>query len=407
MKKQKTVVLGVTSGIAAFKSLELIKLLRQEDVDVFVVMTKSATKMVDPSEFERISGNRALSELFEPGFDYKKILATRRVEHVDLADSADVFAIIPATANIIGKLANGIADDYLTTTALAMTVPVLIAPAMNVHMWNNPLTAENIAKLKKVGYQIIDPEKGMLACGYEGKGRLVDVRKIKDEIMLQLRRTESLKGKKIIVTAGGTTEKIDDVRYITNRSSGKMGVAIAEACFLRGADVLLLRAKNAVAPRYLMKEETFTTAKELFALIKKHIGTYDYIFHAAAVSDFSIAGEYKGKMSSTKSVQLNLQPNLKILDQIKNINPKIHLIAFKAEYGLNEKELISVSLQRLHESGADAIIANDISKKDRGFEADTNEVFIVFSDGSSQYIPLTLKREVAEEIVEKVLKNVK
>src|SRR6185369_17174424 len=256
---KKTVVLGVTNGIAAFKALDLITLLKEEGVTVHVIMTTRASQMISPAEFEKISGNKVHTQLFENGFDYKKILDARHVEHIDLADNADVMAIVPATANVIGKLAYGIADDFLTTTTLAVSSPVIIAPAMNVHMWSNPIVAENVSKLKKLGYHIIEPERGLLACGYEGKGRLAAASVIKDEIMRQLNRTSSLKNKKIIVTAGGTIEKIDEVRVITNRSSGKMGVALAEELFLRGADVLLLRSKTSVEPRYMMQEELFET----------------------------------------------------------------------------------------------------------------------------------------------------
>lgn len=402
---KKTILIGITSGIAAYKILELIKLLKKEGLEVFIIMTEHAAKMVEMREFEEESGNKVFTNLFEKRFDYKKVLLKRKVDHIELADIADIMVIVPATANIVGKIASGIADDFLTTTTLAITAPVIICPSMNTNMWNNPIVQENIFKLKNLGYQIIGPTEGPLACGYEGKGRLEEVEVIKSEIMLQLNRTKSLEGKTVIVTAGGTIERIDEVRFITNKSSGKMGAAIADECFLRGANVLLLRAKTAVKPRYLIPEKTFETSDELFYIIKKKIKECDLIFHTAAVSDFYIHEEKKGKISSQNSHNLKLNPRQKIVDQMKKFSPKTKLIAFKAEYGLKESELIKKALVKLKESSADAIVANDVSKSDRGFQVDTNEVFIVLKNGNFEKIPLDSKRNIASKIVEYVTKS--
>lgn len=396
----KTVVLGVTSGIAAYKTLDLIKQLRENNLEVQVVMTEKAKKMIAVEAFEKASGNTVHTELFEKNFDYKKILTERVVDHVALADKADVMIIAPATANSIAKLAHGIADDYLTTTALAMTAPIILCPSMNVHMWHNPIVQENIEKLKTLGYIIIHPSSGMLACGYEGVGRLAEIKDITHEVLHQLQITHSMKGKKIIITAGGTKEKIDDVRYITNRSSGKMGVAIAQVCHERGADVLLLRAKNSVSPRYHLKEKLFETADELLTLLKEELNNYDMCYHTAAVSDFYVKNKLEGKFASEKTVNLILEPHLKIIEQIKNINPDIRLIAFKAEHESDTNKLIRIALQKLKETNADAVIANDISKQDRGFETDTNEVVLVLPDGKSKLIPFDTKTVIAGKIVE-------
>lgn len=397
---KKTVLIGITSGIAAYKSLDLIKLLKQAGVYVVVIMTYHATKMVNPRDFEKATENKVFFDLFEKEFDYREILKTRKVDHIELADKADLLVIVPATANVIAKLAHGLADDFLTTTTLAVTAPILICPSMNVNMWNNPLVQENILKLQTLGYQIVEPASGMLACGYEGKGRLEEAAFIRDEIINRLNNTDLLKGKKVIVTAGGTIEKIDDVRFVTNRSSGKMGVAIAEACYLRGAEILLLRAKSAVAPRYLIKEKLFTTADDLYELIKENVENYDVFYHVAAVSDFYVKKPYKGKILSDRPTTILLTPQPKILDQIKKLNPKITLIAFKAEYALDEKKLVEVSLKRLKQSHADAIVANDISKNDRGFEVDTNEVFITSKNGMFRRVAFGSKRDVAGHIVD-------
>ena len=397
---KKNILIGVTSGIAAYKVLELISLLKNEDYEVFVIMTKSATEMIDIGDFEKTSGNKVFVNLFEKNFDYREVLKKRKVEHIELADKTDVMVIAPATANIIGKLAHGMVDDFLTTTALAMTAPIIICPSMNVNMWGNPLVQENLVKLKSVGYQIIEPTRGMLACGYEGVGRLEEVKIIKNEVLKQIKRSNTLKGKKIIITAGGTSEKIDEVRFITNRSSGKMGVALAEECYLRGADVLLLRAKSSVHPRYLIKEKIFNTVEELMNLIKNNIKNTDFFYQVAAVSDYKMKQSFKGKLSSKKSVTLNLIPQLKIINQIKKISPKTTLIAFKAEYRLSEKELINEGQKKLKESKADFVIVNDISRNDRGFESDNNEIYIISKNKQVKKVSLTTKREIAKEIVE-------
>ncbi len=396
---KKTVVLGVTSGIAAYKTLTLIKELGKDRIDVFVIMTKSATKMISQKEFEKASGHKVFTDLFENDFDYKKVLETREVEHIALADKADVMIIAPATANVIAKLSQGISDDFLTTTTLAVTAPIILCPSMNVNMWHNPIVQENVEKLKSLGYIIINPTAGMLACGYEGVGRLAEIQDIKEETLQQLSFSSSMKGKKVIVTAGGTEEKIDDVRFITNRSSGKMGIAIAEACYERGAEVLLLRSKSAVLPRYHFKEKVFTTAEELLNLLKENIHDYDYCYHVAAVSDFKVKNKRDGKLSSKNSVTLELEPQEKIIDHIKKINPHIKLIAFKAEYESDVNKLKLSARRKLKETLADAVVANDISKKDRGFETDTNEVLIVLLDGKNKHLKLASKKEIAKQLV--------
>lgn len=402
---KKTIILGITGSIAAHKSLKLIELLKKEGIDVFVIMTKPAEKIIEPSMFEKASGKKIYTKLFENGFDAKKVLKKRKVEHIELAKKASLMVIAPATANTIAKLANGVADDYLTTVALAFTSQIIICPAMNSNMWENQAVLENINKLKSRGLLIIEPILGELACGSKGNGRLEDVNIIKDEILRQLNRTTSLKGKKIIVTAGGTVEKIDEIRYITNRSSGKMGARIAEECFLRGANVLLLRAKNAVKPNYLIKEKTFSTSEDLLKLIRENIKDSSIIFHSAAVSDFQIGESFKGKISSNQNLVLKLKPREKILNNIKVVNPKIKLIAFKAEYGLAEKEMIRRAKITLKESSSDAIIANDVSKKDRGFEADNNEVFVVLPDRTTKHFALSTKKEIAKNIVDYLSKT--
>lgn len=400
----KTVVVGVSSGIAAYKSLDLVAQLRKEGINVIVIMTKSAIEMAPKEQFEKVSGNHVYSEMFEKDFDYKSVLETRHVDHIDIADSAAVFVVAPATANVVAKIAYGIADDFLTTTLLATQAPVIVCPSMNVHMWENPIVKENVRKLRSLGYNIIDPEEGALACGYTGKGRLADVGKIKDEALSLLSTTEELKGKKILITAGATKEKIDAVRFITNRSSGKMGAAIAQVCHERGADALLLRAKNAVLPKHGIKSETFETAEELTALLKKYVKNFDVLFHTAAVADFSLEHKEE-KISSDQDITLQLKRIPKLLDEIKHLSPKIKLIGFKATYGLSDEALIEAAKKRLKEANADAIIANDLKGEDRGFQADTNEVIIVSSNGKQKKISLRSKLDIAKESISFLLQS--
>ena len=404
---KKTIVLGISSSISAYKVVELAKLLIKDGQNVEVIMTSSATRIISPNKIERVTGNKAYINIFSKNFRTEDILKNQKVDHIDLADRGDLFVIVPGTANIIGKLANGVADDYLTTAALAISAPIILCPSMNVNMWNHPIVQDNIHKLKKIGYQIIEPVEGKLACGYEGNGRLAEIQFIKNQIDVVLSRINKLKNKKILITAGGTVERIDDVRFIGNRSSGKMGVALAEECYLHGADVLLLRAKNSAYPRYLIKEieqlRLKADADEILVvpgndLIKLNIKKFDYIFHTAAVSDFKVENKYSGKILSSNSRSLNLIPQIKIIDQIKKINPKIKLIAFKAESGINKDTIIKTK-KKMKKTNADFIVLNDISKTDRGFESDYNEVIIYNKNGVAKKIPLVSKSEIAKKII--------
>lgn len=417
MKQKQTVVLGVASGIAAYKTIELVQLLKKDKFEVFVIMTQNAARMIPPKEFEKALGTdsgqarmtkkRVYIELFEKDFDYKNILKKRKVDHIDLADKADIFVIAPATANTIAKIAHGLADDFLTTGILATQAPILICPSMNVHMWENEVVQSNVQLLQKRGMHILDPEEGDLACGYRGKGRLAHIYHIRDEISSILQKTEpasqrgeQLKGKRVLVTAGATIEKIDDVRFIANKSSGKMGIAIAQECFARGADVLLFRSSTSVKPSVIVQEKEFEGIDELEGLMNKYISSYDIIFHTAAVSDFQIANSDKGKAISNKSKTLKIVPAKKLINSIKKRNPKIKLIAFKAEWGLSEKDVQLIAKAKIKDSNADAIIINDVSKKDRGFEVDTNEVFVVTKKGLMRKIPLASKQEIAKGIID-------
>ena len=310
--KPKTIILGVSGGIAAVKAPELTKLLKKQSFDVYVVLTPNAKNFINQKELEKITGHKVYGDLFEANFDYRQVIKQKKVEHIELADKADLVLIAPATANLLAKLAHGLADDFLTTLVLATKVSVVICPAMNVNMWQHPAVKANLAAVKRLGYEVINPASGMLACGYEGLGRLEELDKIAVAVTERLKISDSLRGKKILITAGPTREPIDQVRFITNRSSGKMGAALVEAARQRGASA-----------RLLMGQKDFVTANDLLVLIKKYAPDYDIIFHTAAVGDFKITSQASGKLPSRRPVKLHLEPQVKILEQIKKFNPKI------------------------------------------------------------------------------------
>ncbi|MDO8480938.1 MAG: bifunctional phosphopantothenoylcysteine decarboxylase/phosphopantothenate--cysteine ligase CoaBC [Nanoarchaeota archaeon] len=395
----RTILVGVSSGIAAFKAVEVVESLKKQGYRVIVLMTDSAKKMVSPKAFEKASGNPALSELFPQGFDYKKVLKERKVEHIQLADSAAVFAIVPATANIIANLAHGIAYDLVTTTALATHAPLLIFPSMNVNMWQHPATRENLATLKQRGAIIIDPDCGDLACGYTGKGRLPAPEHIVEEIDKLAQMRGQLAGKKVVVTAGGTEEAIDDVRVLTNKSSGKMGVALAEECTKRGARVTLIRARTEVEPNVLVRDVRVRSGHEMSSQLRKEVRNADFIFHAAAVSDFTLA-KRKGKLDSKKGFTLHLNPAPKIIDEIKKWNSKAALIGFKAESGIKEEKLVASAKRLLLRTKAGLIVANDVFK--HPFGSDKTRVVLVGKNRIKKSGVLS-KEKIAEAILDEVL----
>lgn len=400
----KKIIIGISSGIAGYKILELIKSLINKDYEIHVIMTRHASLMFSVRDFEQLTKNKVYTEIIPDNFNLEGTLKNRSVEHIELVKSISVFVIAPATANIIAKVAYGIADDFLTTSLLATKAPVLICPSMNSTMWLNPIVQENIRRLESRGYSILLPSTGSLVCGTEGIGRLPEVEDIFKKIEDIIKYRSRLKGKKIIVTSGGTSEPIDSVRVITNRASGKMGKEIAEEAYREGADVLLIKAKTAVGTNYPINTSEFETAIELERLIKKHINKYDYIFHTAAVSDFAPTKKYFRKIESKNSFNLRLKPIPKIIIKIKRWNPKIHLIGFKAVYNESEKSLIKKGYVKLQETGADFIIVNDVGRKDVGFMVDTNEIYIISDKGLVKKEDKALKSEIAKKILSCVIK---
>ncbi|MFR5471797.1 MAG: bifunctional phosphopantothenoylcysteine decarboxylase/phosphopantothenate--cysteine ligase CoaBC [Romboutsia sp.] len=393
MLKDKTVVIGVSGGIAVYKTLDVVSRLRKLGVNVNVIMTKSATEFVTPLSFQSLSQNYVVCDMFE---DPK----TWDVEHISLAKRADVFLIAPATANVIGKIANGIADDMLTTTVMATKAKVLIAPAMNTNMYENPILQRNINTLKELGYNFVESESGRLACGDTGKGKLASPETIVDEVVKLLSKGQDLKGKSIIVTAGPTVESIDPMRYITNRSTGKMGYSIAKEAIERGADVTLITGPtNLTPPQNLKKLVKIESAKDMYEAVLENLDENDVVIKSAAVAD------YKPKNYSNKKIKksdddlvIELDRNKDIAQEIGKIKNNKILVGFAAE----TNDLIENASLKIKKKNIDFIVANDLTKEGAGFGVDTNIVKIIDKEGNITEYPKMKKEEVANIILDKI-----
>lgn len=391
------ITIGISSGIAAFKILDLIPLLKKQGHETQVILTHSAQEMISVKEVETLTKNKVWTTLFEKDFNYKEVLKERKVEHIGVATDTDLFVIAPATANTIAKLAHGIADDFLTTTILATVKPILVVPSMNTHMWNHPATQKNVKILQQFGYSVMTPNSGWLACGVQGVGRLPEVAEIASEIDLMTKNASRFKGKKVLITVGGTSEPIDSARVLTNKSTGKMGVALAESYYKQGADVLLVRAENSISTDLPIEQVTFVTAQDLHNILERRSVEFDTIIHAAAVSDYTVE-QFDGKIDSAQAVSLELLPTPKILNEIKKWNPHAQLIGFKAVHGISE-DLFGSLDEKFTDSQADFFIVNDISRNDIGFSSDENEVYVVSKDKKVTKIDKNSKKEIAKEII--------
>lgn len=390
MLANKTIVLGITGGIAAYKAAEIASKLTQAGAKVQVVMTESATKFIAPLTLRSITGQPVVTDMFEPASEWS-------IEHVALAEAADVVVIAPATANTIAKLAAGIADDMLGCTVLATEAPVIVAPAMDVNMYQNPITQDNLAKLKARGFTIVDPEYGYLASGKIGLGRLAETEKIIGTIKQVLGRSSDLTGKRIVVTAGGTQEPIDPVRHIGNRSSGKMGYAIAEASRDRGATVSLITTPVPLPEPIGVEVIHIRTATEMKSAVAKAIAQADALIMAAAVADYQPKTTAKAKIKKTApSLTLELIRTPDILTEVKGDFLKV---GFAAE----SEDIIKNARQKLEKKQLDLIVANDITDADSGFGTDTNKVTLISRDGKVENLPLLSKREVADKILDRVV----
>ena len=392
MLKGKKIVLGVSGGIAVYKAVELLRLYVKAGADVFVIMTKNAQEFVTPLTFQTLSGNPVHTELFD-------LFQEKEIGHISLADRADLFVIAPATANLIGKVAGGIADDLLTTTIMATKAPVLFVPAMNVNMWENPLYRQNEEKLKSVGYQVMEPALGMLACGWEGKGKLPDPADILAETE-RLLHPRDLAGETVLVTAGPTREEIDPVRYISNYSSGKMGYAIARAAFLRGARVVLISGPTCLVPPCGLEFHRVGSALEMQQVVRQFAEEASILIKAAAVADYrpAQASLRKIKKEQTDSLQLTLEKNPDILAELGQNKGKRLLIGFAAE----TDDLLENAARKLRDKNLDLIVANDVTEAGAGFDVDTNVVRFLFADGSREALPQMSKDEVAHALLDRI-----
>lgn len=390
MIRGKQIVMGITGGIAVYKAAELVRQFRRRDAAVDVIMTRNAQQFVAPLTFQTISGRPVFTDLFA---GYQPEIA-----HIALADRADILIIAPATANIIAKIASGLADDLLSTVVLATTAPLLIAPAMNTRMWENPATRDNVKKLIERGATIVEPSTGELACGYEGKGRLAELEDIVEKT-LDILATKDFRGERILITAGPTHESIDPVRMLTNRSSGKMGYALARASSRRGAQVTLVTGPTSLMPPAHIHTIQVTSAFEMDKAVSHHYRSCSIIIKAAAVSDYRPQKSFREKMKKThKTLTLELERNPDILYKMGKNKGNRFLVGFAAE----TKNLISHAKAKLDRKNLDLIVVNHALQKDGGFGSDKNEVTIIDYEGKVETIPRLEKSELADRILDKI-----
>ena len=391
MLKGKTVLLGVTGGIAAYKAASLASALVKLHACVEVVMTKNATEFITPLTFEQLTGNRTMTDTFDRNF-------VHQVEHISLAQRTDLVIIAPATANVCAKLAHGLADDMLTTTVLACKCPKLIAPAMNTNMYENPVTQDNLELLRKYGWEVISPASGRLACGAVGAGKLPEPEDLVQYILREIALPHDLAGKKVLVTAGATQESLDPVRYLTNHSTGKMGCAIAEAAMLRGAEVTLIcGAVSAKIPSFVTTVKAIS-AQEMFEAVAQHAPSADYIFKAAAVADYTPADYCDDKMKKKDGdLAIPLKRTTDILAWLGANRRDGQVIC---GFSMETRDMLENSRAKLVKKNVDMICANNLKQEGAGFGVDTNVITMITKE-DIQELPLQSKQSVAQAILDK------
>ena len=393
MLKGKTILLGVTGGIAAYKAAALASALVKLHATVEVIMTKNATEFITPLTFEELTGHRVMVDTFDRNFQHQ-------VEHISLAQRTDLMIVAPATANVCAKLAHGLADDMLTTTALACRCPKLIAPAMNTNMYENPVTQDNLASLRRYGWEVIEPNSGRLACGAVGKGKLPEPEELVQYILRAIALPKDLAGKKVLVTAGPTQEALDPVRFLTNHSSGKMGYAIAKMAMLRGAQVTLVTGPTAIAPPPFVEVISITSAQQMFEAVAAEAPTADFIFKAAAVADYTpseVSDEKMKKKDADLSIPLKrTQDILKFLGENRRDDQVI------CGFSMETENMIQNSRAKLEKKKVDMICANNLKQSGAGFGVDTNVITLITADNTVE-LPLLSKDDAANAILNKAV----
>lgn len=396
MLKDKTVILGVTGSIASYKIANLTSMLVKQGCDVHVIMTKNATNFINPITFETLTNNKCIVDTFDRNFQF-------HVAHVSLAKKCDCMMIAPASANIIGKVANGIADDMLSTTIMACKSPVMFAPAMNTAMYENPIVQDNIKKLKSYGYKIIEADSGYLACGDTGKGKMPSEEVLYNHIRKSVECQKDLSGKKILVTAGATQEAIDPVRFISNHSTGKMGYSIAERCMLHGADVTLVSGFATATPPPFVDLIKVTSAEDMFQAVTKDFHRYDIIIKSAAVSDYTPLAMANHKIKKSDS-DMNI-PLKRTKDILAYLGANKLDTQYICGFSMETENLLENSRAKLQKKNINMIVANNLTQVGAGFGTDTNIVTIITPNGEIS-LPIMSKSEVAENIVQCILKDI-
>lgn len=394
--KGKTVVLGVTGSIAAYKIANLASMLKKLECNVHVLMTENATNFINPITFETLTGNKCLVDTFDRNFQYS-------VEHVSIAKQADVVLVAPASANVIGKIAGGIADDMLTTTIMACTCKIIVAPAMNTNMYHNPIVQDNIAKLKKFGYEVIAPDNGYLACGDVGDGKMPSESDLLQYILKEIACEKDLLGKKVLVTAGPTVEKIDPVRFISNHSTGKMGYAIAKNCMLRGAEVTLVSGRCSIEPPKFVKVIDILSAKDMYDAVTSNFDEQDIVIKAAAVADYRPKNPADQKMKK-KDGELSI--DLERTDDILKYLGEHKKNQFLCGFSMETENMIENSKAKLIKKNLDMIVANNLKQQGAGFGVDTNVVTIITAEDVHE-MEIMSKEDVAGAIVDAIIAKCK